>query len=557
MFPDVLDFSPRSTRAHERVGLADRLDFLEPQPIPIAARSKLRPGRANDEHDCHTNVGLVHHEMRRRSLLAEVNKVRDALELTLSREEKSLASFAEASATPFAELEESIVRQEQRELRRFLNMELAARREMHRAAQKTDHVRQLAEAAAFRAQARYELKNEMRRERTVAADARKAQQQAEWREREAFEAALKAERAAQLEQRREQRARERVESRRLNVLEKEARRKANFERATAKQTAIADARSKSQQELLRRRAEQELKTATAGARGASRRALNETAGDATLARAREARERADEENEAKLRASLAKQDSALAAKQRQLSSRSDARHAKERQTTQLEDEAARARSEVLQMSDALTHRSLLVSPETPDGASVSSRPSSQSSSRAPSSSNLSLACQELKQLASTHFHVTGDFQRARECCEMVLRSLTGGPGASRRALDAETSRAMHELGVVCNAQDDLDSALKYCQAALEVARTVTEEGSEERDALTHGPLHTIGSILAARGDDNSAEPFLRHARQIWMDRSPSMRSSPADLDLAADRDGDLEVSPSLSPHSGDDASHVQ
>ena len=61
------------------------------------------------------------------------------------------------------------MRQEQRELRRFLNMELAARREMHRAAQKTDHVRQLAEAAAFRAQARYELKNEMRRERTVAA----------------------------------------------------------------------------------------------------------------------------------------------------------------------------------------------------------------------------------------------------------------------------------------------------------------------------------------------------------------------------------------------------
>ena len=63
----------------------------------------------------------------------------------------------------------------------------------------------------------------------------------------------------------------------------------------------------------------------AGEAGASRRALNETAGDATLARAREARERADEENEAKLRASLAKQDSALAAKRRQLSSRSDAR----------------------------------------------------------------------------------------------------------------------------------------------------------------------------------------------------------------------------------------
>ena len=57
---------------------------------------------------------------------------------------------------------------------------------------------------------------------------------------------------------------------------------------------------------------------------------------------------------------------------------------------------------------------------------------------------------------------------------MVLRSLTGGLGASRRALDAETSRAMHELSVVCNAQDDLDSALKYCQAALEVARTVTD-----------------------------------------------------------------------------------
>ena len=176
----------------------------------------------------------------------------------------------------------------------------------------------------------------------------------------------------------------------------------------------------------------------------------------------------------------------------------------------------------------------------PDGASVSSRPSSQSSSRAPSSSNLSLACQELKQLASTHFHVTGDFQRARECCEMVLRSLTGGPGASRRALDAETSRAMHELGVVCNAQDDLDSALKYCQAALEVARTVTEEGSEERDVLTHGPLHTIGSILAARGDDNSAEPFLRHARQIWMDRR--RRRPPADPDFR-DRDAP-EVSPS-------------
>ena len=154
MFPDVLDFSPRSTRAHERVGLADRLDFLEPQPIPIAARSKLRPGRANDEHDCHTNVGLVHHEMRRRSLLAEVNKVRDALELTLSREEKSLASFAEASATPFAELEESIVRQEQRELRRFLNMELAARRALQPPAPNTDHLRHRAEAGPVRPPAR-------------------------------------------------------------------------------------------------------------------------------------------------------------------------------------------------------------------------------------------------------------------------------------------------------------------------------------------------------------------------------------------------------------------
>ena len=507
MFPDVLDFSPRSTRAHERVGLADRLEFLDPQPIPPAALSKLRPGRAVDEHDCHTNVGLVHHEMRRRSLRAEVTKVRDALELTLSREEKSLASFAEASATPFAELEESIVRQEQRELRRFLNMELAARREMHRAAQKTDHVRQLAEAAALRAQAQYELKNEIRRERTVAADARKAQQHAEWREKAALEAAQKAERAAHLEQRREQRARELVESRRLNALEKEARRKANLERATAKQAAIADAHRQKQQELMRRRAEHEHRSAAAAARSSLRRAQSETAG--------------------------------------QLASRSDARHV----TTQLEEEAARARSEVLQMSDALTHRSLLASPEQADGASVSSRPSSQSSSRAQTSSNLSTACQELKQLASTHFHVTGDLQRARECCEMVLRSLTGGLGASRRALDAETSRAMHELSVVCNAQDDLDSALKYCQAALEVARTVTEEGSEERDALTHGPLHTIGSILAARGDDNSAEPFLRHARQIWMDRSPSK------LDVSVSHDGDLEVSPSLSPQSSDDAPH--
>ena len=50
----------------------------------------------------------------------------------------------------------------------------------------------------------------------------------------------------------------------------------------------------------------------------------------------------------------------------QLASRSDARHV----TTQLEEEAARARSEVLQMSDALTHRSLLASPEQADGASL-------------------------------------------------------------------------------------------------------------------------------------------------------------------------------------------
>ena len=122
--------------------------------------------------------------MRRRSLRAEVIHGRCAtrLELTLSREEKSLASFAEASATPFAELEESIVRQEQRELRRFLNMEPRRGTEMHRAAQKTDHVRQLAEAAALRAQAevRAEERDEARahgRPRTRAT----AQQHAECR----------------------------------------------------------------------------------------------------------------------------------------------------------------------------------------------------------------------------------------------------------------------------------------------------------------------------------------------------------------------------------------
>ena len=56
-------------------------------------------------------------------------------------------------------------------------------------------------------------------------------------------------------------------------------------------------------------------------------------------------------------------------------------------------------------------------------------------------------------------------------------------------------------------------------------------------------------IYTPRGDDNSAEPFLRHARQIWMDRSPSK------LDVSVSHDGDLEVSPSLSPQSSDDAPH--
>lgn len=143
--------------------------------MPAAVFAKLRPGAAADSCDHALCLDLVHHEMRRRELVKEVEVARETLSHTEEAEKRSLSAFTNIASLPeYAALEEQIARGEQRELRRFLKTEMQARCDSYKGDQTTDHMRFKNEVAAQRARGRVDARNGLRREKRAEAEERKA-----------------------------------------------------------------------------------------------------------------------------------------------------------------------------------------------------------------------------------------------------------------------------------------------------------------------------------------------------------------------------------------------
>ena len=104
-----------NNRCCKLVGLEAGHPHLSRRAVPAKVFAKLRPGSSVDESDPGLGIALVHHELRRRRLVDELDTAAELLSHTEEAEARSRTAFTNVASLPeYAALEEQIARGEPR-----------------------------------------------------------------------------------------------------------------------------------------------------------------------------------------------------------------------------------------------------------------------------------------------------------------------------------------------------------------------------------------------------------------------------------------------------------